>query len=218
MGPCVELLRPLDNLFPGQRPHCIHPGGGSLLPPPLPPPCPPHPPKKHTHTHTPAAAQKERSFTEAGQNHAANPVLHRILTALDKVIVVQPDVIVLENLLDLWAEFDQFKPSAVMALAVEQRVLPWYFLCGNKNTAGFNSGVQLLHLARMRSSSLYNKLVDRVASHGSDIHQTLHPGRCSAAATGGELQHHTPDAAQIGERTPPACRDAFPLCVHCGPL
>lgn len=77
--------------------------------------------------------------------------LYRLLP-LDRAIVLDLDLaLVAGSQLDgLWSHFDAFGPHAVLGLAMEQG--PTYARLGQR--AGYNGGVQLHHLTRMRAGWL----------------------------------------------------------------
>ena len=81
-------------------------------------------------------------------------VLHQlsVLRAVDKLIVMDTDVVVMGNLLRLWQTFAQFEPGQVLGMAHVHAVNPTYIRCGS---VGLNGGLQLQHLAAMRRHALY---------------------------------------------------------------
>lgn len=86
------------------------------------------------------------------------PLLHLLLpSSVQKLLVLDGDLVLLRPLSELWDEFRSFPSSAVVGLAVEQnnRYDPM---------VGRNGGVQLLHLQRMRASAVYGRMLDWHAS------------------------------------------------------
>jgi len=113
-----------------------------------------------------------------GSIYLWKPFLYRLFTELDKLIVLDFDVLLLGDLLQLWRLFDTFLPASVLGLAREQQPTygpVWQLLSGlgpfspsmrsaanaTTNTSGqhhgFNGGVQLHYLSRMRGSLEYEE-------------------------------------------------------------
>ena len=98
------------------------------------------------------------------------PLLHRVLPiSLRKAIVLDVDIFILRlDLADLWREFDALErsPKAAIGLAWEQQ--PSYDPNGPSpfrtfaSGWGFNGGVQLMHLERMRDGGLWERADARV--------------------------------------------------------
>jgi hypothetical protein len=98
-----------------------------------------------------------------GANYVWKPVLHMLLPeSIDRLLLLDTDVIIIRPLSELWATFAQFSPTAVIGIAPEQSTL--YEVASGWKMSGKNGGVQLLHLARMRASSTYTAHLDRFAS------------------------------------------------------
>ena len=127
-----------------------------------------------------------RAYTGSrGSLYACKPLLHRILPGVEKVIVMDTDVVVLDDLWGLWKEFGKFEDQQVMGLAHEQKIVPWAFNCGapgqSLDTVGFNGGLQLLHLARMRGSARYNGFCRNLPNTSSAISKAFMMGECATA-------------------------------------
>ena len=89
------------------------------------------------------------------------PLLHWLLP-LDRAIIIDSDVLVLADLAELWRHFDSFGETQVLGLANEQA--PLY---AELSRRGFNGGVQLAHLQRMRrADSVYDAQLRAAASGG----------------------------------------------------
>ena len=85
-----------------------------------------------------------------------------LLPAVERLIVLDPDAIVLGDLAELWAEFDDFDERHVLSMAVDQSDRYYYRLqdpddevfspgwTGVPHRVGVNGGVLLLHLDRAR--------------------------------------------------------------------
>ena len=85
-----------------------------------------------------------------------------LLPAVDRLIVLDPDAVVLGDLAELWAEFEDFDERHVLSMAVDQSDRYYYRLqnaddevyspgwAGVPHRVGVNGGVLLLHLARAR--------------------------------------------------------------------
>ncbi|KAI2808776.1 Xyloside xylosyltransferase 1 [Blomia tropicalis] len=105
-------------------------------------------------------------------------VLHQVIPrqVADRLILLDVDVQLDANLLELFEEFGRFQPTQVMGIAHEQQPVYRHILNeyrhSNENTTagsppptgfpGYNSGVLLLHLRKMRESFLYNSLLNDV--------------------------------------------------------
>ena len=103
----------------------------------------------------PAEAQQQHFNLSHGKTHGASvflwkPLLYR-LVMVDRVIVLDLDVVIASNkgIGGLWSLFDDFGAGQVIGLAKEQG--PTYERWGHR--VGFNGGVQLHHLQRMRSAA-----------------------------------------------------------------
>lgn len=100
--------------------------------------------------------------TGPGRAYLYKPLLHWVLPAsLRRVIVLDTDVAVVRDLRALWSAFASFG-GAVVGVANEQSIM--YQRVSDWQLVGKNGGVQLLHLARMRSSLAYASALERVAS------------------------------------------------------
>ena len=83
-----------------------------------------------------------------------------LLPEVDRLIVLDPDAIVLGDLAELWAEFDEFDERHVLSMAVDQSDRYYYRLqnpndevyspgwAGVPHRVGVNGGVLLLHASR----------------------------------------------------------------------
>lgn len=103
--------------------------------------------------------------------------IHRVFLR-ETMIMIDIDTKILGNILDLSYYFELFGKDSVMGLAHEQQPVYFHLLRdyrlkqpqaiagghrGGKGNPGFNSGVILLHLDRMRNSSLYNSYLHATA-------------------------------------------------------
>jgi len=96
-----------------------------------------------------------------GPQYLYKPLLHWVFPQdVQRVIVLDTDVVVLRDIGELWAEFDRFG-TAMVGIANEQSNLY------HNHAIGKNGGVQLLDLAKMRASQRYADALDLYAS-GSD--------------------------------------------------
>ena len=86
-----------------------------------------------------------------------------LLPTVDRIMVLDPDSIVLGSLADLWREFDAFVPEQLLSMAVDQSDRYYYRLQnprdelfspgweGVPHGVGVNGGVLLFHAARARA-------------------------------------------------------------------
>lgn len=102
--------------------------------------------------------------------------MHRIMPpTMRHIIAIDADLVFLADVARLWHYRERLGPTAIMALAHDQqpvyRHALWKWRSEHKDTrvgeppakgglTGFNSGVMLLDLARMRNSSVYNRALD----------------------------------------------------------
>ncbi|XP_034738424.1 xyloside xylosyltransferase 1 [Etheostoma cragini] len=101
--------------------------------------------------------------------------MHHIMPeSLTRIVQLDLDLKYKTNIRDLFKEFDQFPPEAVIGIAREMQPVYrhtfWQYRKENPQTKvgdpppdgrpGFNSGVMLLDLGAMRDSALYNKLLE----------------------------------------------------------
>ena len=111
--------------------------------------------------------------TGPGPLYLYKPLLHLILpTWVERVIVLDLDVFFFRDVSLLWRRFATFAPSEVIGLAEEQ--CPSYQEARALGGRGFNGGVQLLELRRMRASRLYAEALRRYAAH--DARLPMKPG------------------------------------------
>ena len=111
-----------------------------------------------------AALHKNMSRFGVGPSfiYMYKPFLYSVLSGLERVLVLDFDVLLLGDLRELWEQFDAFGTKALLGLAYSQS--PEYGGLGtwphkpDGPRAGRNGGVQLQHLQRMR---------DDVAAGGS---------------------------------------------------
>ncbi|XP_049911294.1 xyloside xylosyltransferase 1 [Epinephelus moara] len=100
--------------------------------------------------------------------------MHHIMPeSLTRIVQLDLDLKYRTNIRDLFQEFDQFPPGAVIGIAREMQPVYrhtfWQYRKENPQTKvgdpppeglpGFNSGVMLLDLGAMRDSALYNQLL-----------------------------------------------------------
>ena len=98
-----------------------------------------------------------------GSVYMYKPLLHHLLPpSMDRALVLDTDLYLPSRAFDLaglWDEFEAFPPEAALGLALEQQ--PTYEHLGG----GVNGGVQLLHLARMRTHrGAYARELERCAT------------------------------------------------------
>ncbi|XP_054645031.1 xyloside xylosyltransferase 1 [Dunckerocampus dactyliophorus] len=101
--------------------------------------------------------------------------MHHIMPeGLTRIVQLDLDLKYRTNIRDLFQEFDRFAAGAVIGIAREMQPVYrhafWQYRKENPKTRvgepppegqpGFNSGVMLLDLAAMRSSALYNRLLE----------------------------------------------------------
>ncbi|TNN84073.1 Xyloside xylosyltransferase 1 [Liparis tanakae] len=101
--------------------------------------------------------------------------MHHIMPeSLTRIVQLDLDLKYRTNIRDLFQEFDQFPPGAVIGIAREMQPVYrhtfWQYRKENPQTRvgdpppdglpGFNSGVMLLDLGAMRDSALYNQLLE----------------------------------------------------------
>jgi len=109
------------------------------------------------------------SWAEHNHNFMYKVMAQHVLPpSVGRIIVLDLDMLVLADLAELWRYFDRFGPEQMIGMAPEGQ--PTYFPCGNTtalrarwpaNAGGYqayNGGLQLLDLAKMRSSALYNRI------------------------------------------------------------
>eukprot|EP00730_Choanoeca_flexa_P001025 TRINITY_DN10448_c0_g1_i2.p1 TRINITY_DN10448_c0_g1~~TRINITY_DN10448_c0_g1_i2.p1 ORF type:complete len:367 (+),score=29.36 TRINITY_DN10448_c0_g1_i2:93-1193(+) len=80
-----------------------------------------------------------------------------VLQQVEKVIYLDADVLVLSNIVELWRQFDSFNSTQTAAMVPEGEDLAsnWYrhqALHPYYGQLGLNSGVMLMHLARLRQA------------------------------------------------------------------
>mmetsp|Transcript_126415 Transcript_126415/g.393435 ORF Transcript_126415/g.393435 Transcript_126415/m.393435 type:complete len:378 (+) Transcript_126415:61-1194(+) len=92
------------------------------------------------------------------------PMAHEIIPPeVDRIIFMDSDVVPRDDIVHLWEEFDKFDDSQMLGMALAQDLV--YRGCrfppheGTKTFQGFNGGLQLLRLDRMRRNSHYNALI-----------------------------------------------------------
>ena len=101
-----------------------------------------------------------------GPHYLAKPLLHLLLPhAVQRLILLDTDVVVLRDLRDVLAEWHRDAPESVVGIADEQS--RYYQKGSGGRLVGKNGGVQLLNLEAMRASGEYMRSLDRYAS-GSD--------------------------------------------------
>ncbi|XP_070765601.1 xyloside xylosyltransferase 1 [Enoplosus armatus] len=101
--------------------------------------------------------------------------MHHIMPqSLTRIVQLDLDLKYMTNIRDLFQEFDQFPPGAVLGITREMQPVYrhtfWQYRKENPRTRvgepppdglpGFNSGVMLLDLGAMRASVLYNQLLE----------------------------------------------------------
>jgi UDP-xylose:glucoside alpha-1,3-xylosyltransferase len=93
-----------------------------------------------------------------------------LLPDLTSVIYLDTDIIFLESLSKLWAEFNNFRSVTLSALApclfhygTPRNLVPYY------GESGLNAGLMLMNLSRMRESRWTNKIRNLVPIFRSQI-------------------------------------------------
>jgi hypothetical protein len=93
-----------------------------------------------------------------------------LLPTEEKLLVIDPDVIVLGDLAELWREFDAFDEAQLASMAVDQSDRYYYRLQDEKDEVysagwrgvphaiGVNGGVLLLHAARARQTGFADQI------------------------------------------------------------
>ncbi|XP_029489697.1 xyloside xylosyltransferase 1-like [Oncorhynchus nerka] len=110
--------------------------------------------------------------------------MHHIMPAdLQRIVQLDLDLKYRSNIRELFLEFDRFPPGAVIGIAREMQPVYrhtfWQYRKENPQSRvgepppdglpGFNSGVMLLDLGAMRTSALYNQLLEpRNVAHLAD--------------------------------------------------
>jgi xylosyl alpha-1,3-xylosyltransferase len=103
--------------------------------------------------------------------------LHRVLPGIERLVKLDFDIMFTSSILDVLKEFDAFQEANVMGIGPElqpvyQRGLSRYRSRSPGTRAGsplpggmpgFNAGVMLLHLERMRRSEAYNAALEPAA-------------------------------------------------------
>ncbi|XP_074654585.1 xyloside xylosyltransferase 1-like [Tubulanus polymorphus] len=104
--------------------------------------------------------------------------IHRVMPLkIDRVVMLDVDLIFKDDIKKLYDHFEKFKSTNLIGLAREQQPVYrhafWKYRKHHPSTrvgepppgglTGFNSGVVLLRLNRMRESNLYNRLLTRSA-------------------------------------------------------
>mmetsp|Transcript_12858 Transcript_12858/g.40576 ORF Transcript_12858/g.40576 Transcript_12858/m.40576 type:complete len:425 (+) Transcript_12858:51-1325(+) len=116
-------------------------------------------------------------FSERPRKYVLKLYLHRIMPpSLDRIIMLDTDVIVFNDIASLNRIFDDFSESTLMGLTMEQQ--PTYRNCfsakafdavdehsrgypfGKSGFPGFNGGLQLQNLNQIRRSACYNAILD----------------------------------------------------------
>ncbi|XP_029551747.1 xyloside xylosyltransferase 1 [Salmo trutta] len=119
--------------------------------------------------------------------------MHHIMpTDLQRIVQLDLDLKYRSNIRELFLEFDRFPPGAVIGIAREMQPVYrhtfWQYRKENPQSRvgepppdglpGFNSGVMLLDLGAMRTSALYNQLLEprNVAQLADQYHFRGHLG------------------------------------------
>lgn len=111
--------------------------------------------------------------TGPGPVYLWKPLLHLVLPSwVERVVVLDLDVFLFSDIAQLWRRFERFPPPALIGLVEEQ--CPSYQEARALGGSGFNGGVQLLALSRMRASRPYATALQRYAMH--DQRLPMKPG------------------------------------------
>tara|TARA_B110001452_G_scaffold41582_1_gene31859 strand:- start:2143 stop:3393 length:1251 start_codon:yes stop_codon:yes gene_type:complete len=103
-----------------------------------------------------------KTATGPGPLYLFKPLLHLVLPeSVKRVIVLDTDLFLFTNLRGMWDLFGRFDAQQLIGLAQEQ--CPSYQEVRALGGRGYNGGVQLLHLERMRNSKPYEALMWRHA-------------------------------------------------------
>eukprot|EP00062_Callorhinchus_milii_P016839 gi/632968579/ref/XP_007900603.1/ PREDICTED: xyloside xylosyltransferase 1 [Callorhinchus milii] len=133
-----------------------------------------------THKLFPIVEAMQKRFSAGSGTYYSDSIfflsvaMHRIMPPeMTQIVQLDLDVKYRTNIRNLFEEFDKFQPEAVIGIARElqpvYRHALWQYRRENPGTVvgepppgipGFNSGVVLLDLGRMRSSALYNRLLE----------------------------------------------------------
>ena len=98
-----------------------------------------------------------------GPQYLYKPLLHWILPrSLPRLILLDTDVAVMGDIVQLAFQFAKFTQHAVVGAVPEQSLI--YQRSSGGRLRGFNGGVQLLRLDRMRAERSYDQWLDYVAS------------------------------------------------------
>lgn len=129
----------------------------------------------------PVVQAMQRQFSSKPGDYYSHPLfflslaLHKVLSnSLDKVIMLDADLKFNVDIKDLYGEFSNFGESNLIGLAHEQQPVYRHTFQVYRDQhpgtpvgeslpsghPGYNSGVLLLNLQRMRKSKLYNDLLD----------------------------------------------------------
>ncbi len=106
-------------------------------------------------------ARISATATGPGPIYLWKPLLYLILHSVPRVIVLDTDVFIVEDIRRLWDVFDSFGSNQLIGLVEEQA--PTYMEARALGGVGFNGGVQLLKLRKMRKSKEYSGIVERYA-------------------------------------------------------
>ncbi|TGZ63254.1 hypothetical protein CRM22_007036 [Opisthorchis felineus] len=111
-------------------------------------------------------------------HYAGTPAMYKILAPyilpeeVTKVIVLDSDVIFNYNVLELWKEFERFKPQQVFGAACEQ-ITYCPYSCSSDDTHlplfGINSGVVLMNLTELRRTNWWYQWQQEVLKEVTDL-------------------------------------------------
>jgi len=102
------------------------------------------------------------AFSKNGY-YMLKPMAHVILPEVDRIIIMDSDVVVRDDIVHLWEEFGRFEDNQMLGMALAQDLV--YRGCrlppheGTETFQGFNGGLQLLRLDRMRRNPSYNAFI-----------------------------------------------------------
>lgn len=122
----------------------------------------------HAVTAAPAEAQAlhqrlAHSATGPGRLYLWKNLLHYVLpVSVPRVLLLDSDLFFVSSVHDLWERFDSFTPRQLFGIALEQNVM--YANITASGGMGFNTGLMLMSLERMRQSAAYARLLESFAA------------------------------------------------------
>jgi hypothetical protein len=148
-------------------------------------------------------------------------VLHKVLPDVDRLVMMDTDMFVISDMAELWAHFESFSPTQVIGMSLEQQ--PTYLHCWGSEQSkrqyqhafgfpGFNSGLQLMDLAKMRKSRLLERYLSDLQWVGESKRQLAEEAaqymQVSSASPRRRLTPHPPTGL-THSLTPPPRRSLY---------